>query len=335
MHNQNETKQSSLVATNGDAQKIMDIFSSGYTYETVSKLTVSKEESDKLKLSFDPKLLQIKPDGIVYLPGMFYKFRLIETFGAGSWGILPKIKPFLQDDVMHYWGALFIRGCFVSEAVGEQKYHASNNNMTKASAIEGAKTDCIVRCCKDLGINYECWDPEFLRQWITDNGIRVVIKPKSGDRKIVWRKKSQPPFYNEIMEYKDPCDLNENASANVQSNGSSSSNGSAVEYDIKEFDPRKEKFGKGKLLKDKLWIDVSVNDLKWWYHHITDNTATIFKAKCAKTLSIIYYNRIIAAKDEDMNKLNDEITNTDEILSEQKIILRNKWIEKSKELAKK
>jgi hypothetical protein len=79
--------------------------------------------------------------------------------------------------------------------------HTSNPNQSWASVWESAKSDCITRCCKDLGIASELWQPEFIRNWIKENAIQVWCEFKiKGEikKKPQWRKKNSQPFWNEI-----------------------------------------------------------------------------------------------------------------------------------------
>lgn len=75
----------------------------------------------------------------------------------------------------------------VSIARGEQQYFDSNGIPT---ATEGCKSNALMRCCKDLGIASEMWDPRFIRKFKRDNceekfAEHVVNKKK----KKLWRRK--------------------------------------------------------------------------------------------------------------------------------------------------
>lgn len=117
----------------------------------------------------DPNDVETKPDGIVYLPGIFYRDRLTRAFGVGGWAIAARgpVKTRSQGggELVIWPGALFCLGRFVSEAIGQCVYYPNNKGMTYADAVEGAKTDCITRCCKDLSIARELWDPGWRTEW--------------------------------------------------------------------------------------------------------------------------------------------------------------------------
>jgi hypothetical protein len=97
-----------------------------------------------------------------------------------------------------YDGALMIRGGFVSRSCGEAQYSRRNQNQSWASALEAAKSDCRVRCCKDLGIDSDSRNPSFVRRWQKEHGIRVLVRDDQGRNSVVWRRKDIDPFWNEV-----------------------------------------------------------------------------------------------------------------------------------------
>jgi hypothetical protein len=54
--------------------------------------------------------------------------------------------------------ALFCLGRFVSQAVGEHTFY-TKINLSYGKAVESAKSNALMRCCKDLGVASELWDP--------------------------------------------------------------------------------------------------------------------------------------------------------------------------------
>lgn len=127
--------------------------------------------------------VEIRPDGIVYLPGVAYRRILIRAFGAGAWALLPRGPARTMDALVVYHGALYILGRFVSEAVGECE---TRFGMSYASSLEGARTDCLTRCCKDLGIATELWDPAWRDGWMKKYADREWDEGKDG-KKGKWK----------------------------------------------------------------------------------------------------------------------------------------------------
>lgn len=162
-------------------------------YVGISAEPFSPEKAEILLQRIDEDDIELRPDGLVYLPEIRYRRILNKTFGPGAWALMPRSID-IGDNMLYYRGALFIQGRFVSEAIGEQQYFPNNDRMSYATAAESAKSNCLVRCCKDIGIASELWDPTFTRQWLAKNAIEVwcVNRQDPHKRKKFWRKRSSP-----------------------------------------------------------------------------------------------------------------------------------------------
>lgn len=72
-------------------------------------------------------------------------------------------------------------------ARGEQEYFDREGIPT---ATEGCKSNALMRCCKDLGVASELWDPRFIRkfmkEWAKEVWVEHVTTKKR--RKITIRK---------------------------------------------------------------------------------------------------------------------------------------------------
>lgn len=170
-----------------------------------SMLKIAEEEQKKLTASFDENEIEIRPDGLIYLPQTFWRQRLNQSFGLGQWCLIIKGShkdPDPKKDKLYVQGVLMVRGCYVAEAVGEAELHSNNPMQSWASVFESAKSDCITRCCKDLSIASELWQPEFTRRWVKEYAVQVW-REKTGKKKdgspgsFQWRKKTADKFYDE------------------------------------------------------------------------------------------------------------------------------------------
>lgn len=78
-------------------------------------------------------------------------------------------------------------GRLVSISRGEQQYFEAEGIPT---ATEGCKSNALMRCCKDLGVASELWDPTFIRdfkaQHVTELWVEHTVTKKK--RKIFRRK---------------------------------------------------------------------------------------------------------------------------------------------------
>ena len=162
----------------------------------VSKfLTIDDEAQVKLLTPFDENVIEIRPDGLIYIPQTFIRKRLNDVFGVGQWQLY-KENCTMINNVYCFEGSLFIRGCFVATAMGQMEYHENNSFQKLPDVYESAKSDCLVRCCKDLSIGNQCWQPEYTRVWVNQFAVKVWRKSKT---QPVWRKKTTEPFYDEYI----------------------------------------------------------------------------------------------------------------------------------------
>jgi len=160
-------------------------------YQGASTLVITPEESAQLQAPFDPNDVEIRPDGLIYLPQSFTRQRLNQALGIGQWALV-EIAVHQDDNHLYYDGALFIRGHFVARGTGEAQRYARNPMTSWASVKESAKSDCLVRCCKDLSIAAELWQPKFSRAWIAEHATKVYNENSNKENKWEWRRNDNP-----------------------------------------------------------------------------------------------------------------------------------------------
>jgi len=144
----------------------------------------TKEQKEILFAPVDEEAVEIREDGMVYMPHCEYRRRLTQALG-GQWAMLPvEVKPKLEGNLMLWGFFLFIQGKPMGFAWGEQTYQPTNPRMTYGDAMEGAKSNALTRLCKDLGIAGELWQPTFIKAW---KAKYAESYSDQGRRK--WRKK--------------------------------------------------------------------------------------------------------------------------------------------------
>lgn len=81
----------------------------------------------------------------------------------------------------------------VSIARGEQDYFDSDGIPT---ATEGCKSNALMRCCKDLGIASELWDPRFIRSYMKQHAKEVWVEHQvtKKKKKVVMRKDDEVKY---------------------------------------------------------------------------------------------------------------------------------------------
>lgn len=152
-------------------------------------VVLTEEQKAILYAPVPADIVEIRPDGLIYLPWMEYVGRMTNAFGM-SWSIVPKGQPKMNPARTGiFWGFyLIIGGKLAGFAIGEQAYYENNPTMTWGDAVEGAKSNALMRLCKGIGIGLELWKPSFVREW------KDKFAEKYNDRgKERWRRKDREP----------------------------------------------------------------------------------------------------------------------------------------------
>ncbi|KAK9330361.1 mitochondrial genome maintenance MGM101-domain-containing protein [Lipomyces starkeyi] len=159
------------------------------SFHGLSVEAFSPEIAGILMKEVDPDDVEIKPDGILYLPEIKYRRILNKAFGPGGWGLAPRGETIITPKLVTREYALVCHGRLVSIARGEQEYFDANNIST---ATEGCKSNALMRCCKDLGIASELWDPRFIRKFKKEICVEQFVEHAVTKKKRkLWKRKDQ------------------------------------------------------------------------------------------------------------------------------------------------
>ncbi|KAH8118413.1 mitochondrial genome maintenance MGM101 [Phellopilus nigrolimitatus] len=162
------------------------------SYSGLSVEPFAKEASDVLQAPLDPFDVEIKPDGLIYLPEIKYRRILNKAFGPGGWGLAPRSETNVGAKVVSREYALVCLGRLVAVARGEQEYFDPSGIPT---ATEACKSNALMRCCKDLGVASELWDPRFIREFKAKHCQTVFAEHATTKmKKKLYRRKDQPKF---------------------------------------------------------------------------------------------------------------------------------------------
>ncbi len=119
-----------------------------------------------LATKVNPEVVEVRqPNDLLYVPWIHYQTILVQAFGVGGFRMVPKRPARQQGNVFTWEGSLWVRPRgskkfqFVDEAVGEFGIQSAGNGP------EGAKSDCLTKCCKRLNIFMELFDPAWRRWW--------------------------------------------------------------------------------------------------------------------------------------------------------------------------
>ncbi|KAM0799974.1 mitochondrial genome maintenance MGM101-domain-containing protein [Usnea florida] len=143
------------------------------SFHGLSTEAFSPEAAKALLAPLEPEDIEVKPDGILYLPEIKYRRILNQAFGPGGWGLAPRGETIVTSKAVTREYALVALGRLVSVARGEQDYFTPEGITT---AVEGCKSTALRRCCKDLGVASELWDPRFIRKFMAQHVKEVFAE---------------------------------------------------------------------------------------------------------------------------------------------------------------
>jgi len=162
------------------------------SYFGLSSQPFAKDIADVLMAPLDPMDVEMKPDGLIYLPEIKYRRVLNRAFGPGGWGLAPRGETNVGPKMVSREYALVCLGRLVAVARGQQEYYDANG---VTNATEACKSNALMRCCKDLGIASELWDPRFIREFKMKYCTEIFAEHMpTKKKKKLWRRKDQPKF---------------------------------------------------------------------------------------------------------------------------------------------
>ncbi|KAI0846421.1 mitochondrial genome maintenance MGM101 [Daldinia vernicosa] len=163
------------------------------SYHGLGTSAFSPETAAVLQARLNPEDIEVKPDGIIYLPEIKYRRILNTAFGPGGWGLAPRGQLMVHEKLVTRDYALVVHGRFVAQARGEMSYFTEEGVST---AAEGCKSNALMRCCKDLGIASELWDPRFIRKFMKEHAMQIWVEhATTKKRKQIWLRKDDEVRY--------------------------------------------------------------------------------------------------------------------------------------------
>lgn len=133
---------------------------------TPDQINALRRKVEDVELDWKPAVTDGAPI-IPYLSHNGYRDRLDAAFGLGGWGMMPTGQPKREGDKFIYVPyALVVDGMPRIYTWGEQQIH----KMTYGDALEGCKSNAIVRCGKELGIARELWDKRHVEELLARKG---------------------------------------------------------------------------------------------------------------------------------------------------------------------
>jgi len=195
---------------------------------TAGILELTDKQTEILYAPVEEDSVEIRPDGIIYLPWMEYVTRLRKAFGL-SWTVVPQGMPKVDGNLLVWGFYLLIQGKFAGFAIGEQTYTLGSYSMSWGEACEGAKSNALMRLCKGLGISLELWKPSFIKAWLAKYAISEwIYNEKKGKKELKWHKRTQPskiPVGKGVTVYKKDNSTPQGSKAHQKTSRKTSSDG--------------------------------------------------------------------------------------------------------------
>jgi hypothetical protein len=131
--------------------------------------------------------VEIKPDGPLYLPEVRYRRILLTAFGPGGWCLVPRGPHSIVDGILSREYALYASGRLISIARGAALIQGHSN---AAASSESVRSNALMRCCKDLGVASELWDPSYVTKWKDRYAAKKSFTDRYGNTKYVFTNKN-------------------------------------------------------------------------------------------------------------------------------------------------
>jgi hypothetical protein len=173
-----------------------------YATGFVGTLKLKAEQIAALRRPVEDLELEWRPvvDGgpaiIPYLGHNGYRDRLDAAFGLGAWGMAQVGKEQQHGKTMVAPFALIIDGLPRYHATGECRWDPDKERqqMSYGDALEGCKSNAIVRCGKDLGIARELWSKSHVADLQAKRGgpVNGTSEPRREPPPVIHAKVEEP-----------------------------------------------------------------------------------------------------------------------------------------------
>jgi hypothetical protein len=84
------------------------------SYHGLGSISFTPEQSDTLLAPITQDDVEVKPDGIIYLPEIKYRRILNKAFGPGGWGLAPRGESIVTGKLVTREYGLIVQGRYVS-----------------------------------------------------------------------------------------------------------------------------------------------------------------------------------------------------------------------------
>lgn len=167
---------------------------------------MSPQQKAKLLRQATDDIVSLLPTGEVYVEGKYWRDVMNDTFGPMQWGLLsisnsiyepaPPGAPKGVKSMLYLEVFLIVKGRCVACALGAQEYFPESKRMTKDDALEGCRTNGLMRCLKNFGTYSNLWEGRWADACRERIGVRVKVS--SGWPTEQWRRLDDLPLILEV-----------------------------------------------------------------------------------------------------------------------------------------
>lgn len=155
-------------------------------YQNASSLKLSEKEAQELSEDFPDEAFRLGAGGdpdLIYIEHAYLRQRLNKVLGVGA--SVPIRRREWKEEFQYYASTqqkwlpavrvyvdlvLVVRGCLVSEAIGDAVYYPHNPKTNYSDALESAKSNAFRRCSKEFGVGLQAWMKGWSDGWKERNG---------------------------------------------------------------------------------------------------------------------------------------------------------------------
>lgn len=103
------------------------------SYHGLGSVAFSKEQGEILLAPVDSGDVEVKPDGILYLPEIKYRRILNKAFGPGGWGLAPRGESIVTQKLVTREYGMVVQGRYVHLQISYFDVHNANSLFTDLS----------------------------------------------------------------------------------------------------------------------------------------------------------------------------------------------------------
>lgn len=143
-------------------------------FQKASTLQVEPEQERMLRKPFPDSDVEIRPDGLLYIPHMLIRERLIDAFGAGKWTVVRRrewVDKQNGNEILYAEWVMLVNGVAVGETVTD---HPLTGRMTYGEALESTEGEAVRRIsAKRFGCGSQVWMPGYIRTWMAKHAVKL------------------------------------------------------------------------------------------------------------------------------------------------------------------